>query len=132
MHLKELPQELLGLIITKVTKAEYHVEALEGIAYYEPSRFNKSRWGISLGSYIICNKPTRTTLKHERGHSLQSKRYGWMYLLIVGVPSIVRNIWDRLMHKKWTPSARITWYYSGWPEKQADELGKVARTLLYF
>ena len=52
---------------------------------------------------------------------------GIMYLLIIGMSSFLRNIYDRIFHKKWLLTDRMTWYYSGFPEKQADKLGGVER-----
>lgn len=55
------------------------------------------------------------------------ERKGWFYLLIIGIPSVINNIWDRTFHKNWNRKRRLEWYYSRYPEKQADELGGVAR-----
>lgn len=30
-----------------------------------------------------------STIKHEYGHTIQSKYLGWLYLIIIGLPSIV-------------------------------------------
>jgi hypothetical protein len=52
---------------------------------------------------------------------------GWLYLPLVGLPSIIGNIWDRLFHKKWSSDRREKWYYSRYPENWADKLGGVIR-----
>lgn len=84
---------------------------------------------VSLGDYIIFQADCIATdsVKHEKGHQKQSRMYGWFYLLIVGLPSIARNIWDRIVHKNWTTAQSAAWYYDGFPENQADRLGGVAR-----
>lgn len=55
---------------------------------------------ISLGNYMIfdldspitCNK-----IKHERGHQLQSKYLGPLYLFVIGFPSAIGNILNRFI-----------------------------------
>lgn len=119
MYIWQLPQNLLGLLVILVTGAKFHTK------YWFTTRGD---FGISLGNYIILGSCVNDTdIKHEQGHQKQSEKLGWLYLLVVGVPSIVRNIWDRIAHKKWSYRKRDEWYYSHFPEKQADELGGVKR-----
>lgn len=121
LYLWQLPQHLLGLLLILLYRAKKKGE------YYSAKRFFNS--GISLGRYIILQEDCAysDTIKHETGHSIQSKYFGPLYLLVVGLPSIARNIWDRIGHKKWDYNKRYRWYYSAWPEKQADKLGGVVR-----
>lgn len=120
----ELPQNILGFLVVKLTKAKQSTQFVD--VYVCNKLFNS---GVSLGKYIIFQEDCVTTrdVKHEKGHQAQSKMYGWFYLLIVGLPSVVRNIWDRIAHKKWTNAQRSIWYYGGFPENQADKLGGVFR-----
>lgn len=86
--------------------------------------------GISLGRRIIIDSDSRmteSTVRHEHGHQIQSLYLGWLYLIVIGLPSICGNIIDRTMHKKWTVKERIKWYYSQPWEKWADRLGGAAR-----
>ena len=53
--------------------------------------------------------------------------FGPLYLLIIGLPSAIRNIYDRIAHRNWSVVDRTYWYYEGFPEKWADELGGVVR-----
>ena len=132
----QLPQNLVGFLFTR--KYEYKsVRCLEKTidirwitVYFKP--FFRS--GISFGDYIIldyycyCGKAcSRQAVAHEYGHSRQSLILGWLYLPLVGLPSICINIWDRLFHKKWTSDQREKWYYSRYPENWADKLGGVLR-----
>lgn len=127
----QLPQNLIGFLLTrkKQYKSEKYIDGKWTNIYYK-SFF---RSGISLGEYIIldywyCGKAcSRQIFVHEYGHSKQSLILGWLYLPLVGIPSIVSNIWDRLFHKKWTSDQREKWYYSRYPEKWADKLGGVVR-----
>lgn len=47
--------------------------------------------GISLGNFIFlspdCAK-RETTILHEYGHVVDSHKFGWLYLFIIGIPSI--------------------------------------------
>ena len=118
----QLPQNILGLLIIAITRAKKTEDGIWICGYLFDS-------AISLGDYIIFQKyhTTDIAIKHEKGHQKQSRLYGWFYILILGLPSISRNIWDRIMHKNWTTMRRATWYYGGFPENQADKLGGVAR-----
>ena len=135
MWVWQLPQHLLALALIRLLKAEKKEWRHNGnaIAYWEfipQGRFGKFISGVSLGKYIIL-KPRSDyaqTVPHEHGHSIQSRAWGPLYLLAVGVPSAVfNNLWDRLFHKGWAMAQRHKWYYSRYPEKQADVLGGVQR-----
>lgn len=128
----QLPQNILGFLLTRRYKArEYRsCSRCHFIHVYFRPFFGA---GISLGKYIIldfksfyminCSK----VIAHEHGHQIQSMYLGWFYLPLVGLPSLIRNVWDRLFHKKWDCVQREYWYYSGYPERWADELGGVIR-----
>ena len=92
--------------------------------YTVPNLFNS---GISLGSYIIFDgriEISETDVLHEYGHQLQSRMLGPLYLLIVGIPSLIGNIYSRIKKKD------EKWYYSRFPENWADRLGGVNRDML--
>ena len=118
----QLPQNLLGLVVRRVLRAArfrgYYVFA---------GGFLTS---VSLGSYVLINvtKPCGDdTLRHERGHSAQSLRLGWLYLPVIGLPSALGNMADRILHGKWDAARRRRWYYSLPWEAWADRLGGVDR-----
>ena len=114
----EFPQCLLGLILTKIYDVKYS-ETYKGIDVYK----GKFSGGISLGLYIIMDDDaSENTKKHEWGHTRQSIRWGWLYLLTVGIVSFT---WCGL--RGIIPSWRKKDYYSIWPEKQADKYGGVKR-----
>lgn len=127
LYVWQLPQNILGFVLSLFGKKH----EISGIIFYSFNKFFDS--GISLGQYIIIDSRyfyyslgyLYNTLRHEYGHSLQSKKLGWLYLLIVGIPSVARNIFDRLFHKKWTYLQRYDWYYSGFPENWANQLGGI-------
>jgi len=62
---------------------------------------------------------SRSTILHEIGHRVQSKRYGLLYLMIIGVPSFFRNM---LYRSRYRPLK--VGYYDRWPEKQASLIGE--------
>jgi hypothetical protein len=145
---KELPQNVLGRIMSRMWKKRLvlvpdetiagvkNIELENGVKIYlvtakshRKDEFLKKLSGFSIGKYICLEDISGlTTVKHELGHTKQSKKYGWFYLLLVGVYSAVFcNLWDRQFHKKWSSAKRYKWYYSRWTEAEADKLGGVVR-----
>ena len=117
-YLWQLPQNIIGLLVIKFSYAWKR----DGIWY------TARKFGVSLGKYIIINEwSTEKTLNHERGHQKQSLYLGWLYLIIIGLPSAIGNLWDRWFHKNWSSVDRIKWYYSQPWEHWADKLGGVIR-----
>jgi hypothetical protein len=131
----QLPQHLLGLLLIQLLSAKKQsVQKPDGyvVQYweYEPdNRFSKFLSGVSLGEYILlpARSVNENTILHEHGHSKQSLFFGFLYLFVIGIPSVINNLWDRLFHKDWSAEKRKLWYYSRYPEKQADKLGGVKR-----
>lgn len=119
----QLPQNILGLIVILITKAK-KIES-----YYFTNKV--CEFGVSLGNFIIFGgyylPSSIGELRHEQGHQKQSLYLGWLYLIIIGLPSIIGNIYDRLFHKEWNNVTRVRWYYNQPWEKWADKLGKVDR-----
>ena len=101
----------------------YH--RLNGRTFYYTSEMPS---GISLGNYIIMNyEDKKDGMRHEYGHSVDSRRWGHLYLLIIGLPSLLGNIYDRIFHKNWKWSDSCEWYYNQPWEKSADKNGGVDR-----
>ena len=114
----EFPQCLLGFILTKIYDVDYS-ETYKGIDIYK----GKFPGGISLGLYIlIVEDSSDKTRDHEWGHTRQSLRWGWLYLLTVGIVSFT---WCSLRYT--IPGWKYKDYYSIWPENKADEYGGVKR-----
>lgn len=128
-ELKQLPQNIIGFILSRNTKILYCnvYKNKNPIKVYFKKKFFKS--GISLGDYIILDeiynklsvKILYDSVKHEHGHQLQSQKYGWLYLIIIGLPSLCGNIVSKIFNKS------NEWYYSQPWEHEADILGKVER-----
>ena len=115
----EFPQNLLGYIVLKVTM-NAHRFSYRGAEVYVWRR----RDGISLGKYIfvpIC--ADEDFIKHEYGHTVQSRYLGWFYLLIIGLPSLLWAGCFKGYRKKHNIS-----YYAFYTESWADKLGGVERS----
>jgi len=131
MYIWQLPQNLLGLIVWGILRLAGKVDIVTTYTHYpyKVIRVPYPGFGVSLGKYIILgivNYPD-IEIAHEKGHSKQSEMYGPLYLFIVGIPSLILQFRHRVLHKSWDYKERMEWYYSRWPEKQADQLGKVQR-----
>ena len=126
LWLWQLPQNLLGLLLLLIYKREKEYHRLNGRRFYYTEEMPS---GISLGNYIVMNRQDREDgMKHEYGHSIQSRILGPLYLLVIGLLSGLYNLIDRLVVEKvvgWDRSMRI--YYSMPWERWADVLGRVHR-----
>lgn len=82
-------------------------------------------WGVSLGTVILVPVGAGSTVWfHEYGHVVQSRLLGWLYLPLVGLPSVAQWVFSRLALKVgWEAPARG--YYTRYPEAWADRLGRV-------
>lgn len=77
-------------------------------------------FGMFIFIYADFGSGTENMLKHEYGHTIQSKILGPLYLLVIGLPSI---IWAGCF-KKYREKNKIS-YYSLYTEKWANKLGGV-------
>lgn len=115
----QFPQIILGLLLSFVFKCSTTLDYKFTMVRVCP----KFRGGLSLGPIIFVrrypnNQETWNTVKHEFGHSLQSRYLGPLYLIIIGLPSL---IWAAIH------TAKMGSYYSFYTEKWADKLGNVTR-----
>lgn len=117
----QLPQNLCGIIwksvkkgsiITKVTNED--LREVEAEAYL----MRKAAGAVTLGKYVFIDQSyTNKTyvIKHECGHVKQSKILGPLYLIVIGLPSI---IWAAT-HNYIAPNKSYYWFYT---EKYANKL----------
>lgn len=128
----QFPQNLCGVVLREYYRCEDssdYYESEEGGAdvMITPSM----RGGVSLGKYIFLRlspwkrlpEDYAVSIAHESGHCVQSRRWGWLYLIVIGIPSVFHLLCRR---------AGIIWgkrsdYYAVFPESQADKLGGVKR-----
>lgn len=125
----EFPQSLLGFILFQFYGVGCQcMEAPYGdvrILYSE-----RMRGGISLGRFIILpwkyrynsSAYVRDTISHEYGHTRQSLYLGWLYLVVIGLPSLLWA-WAQSTFKR----LREVDYYSFYTERWADDIGGVRR-----
>ena len=90
----QLPQILLGLlwricqeyyVVCEITNSD--INKVGATAYLV-----KSRGAVTLGKYIFISqnyKDQEETIKHECGHVKQSLILGPLYLIVIGIPSIL-------------------------------------------
>lgn len=130
LYVWQLPQNLIGLLLIAFYRPERMHEMANGNRIYFA---NRMRGGISLGKYSIVNTShyrkdineslKRDTVRHEAvGHARQSLYFGWLYLIVIGLPSIV---WAVLYGSVITPTKNG--YYKFYTELWADRLGGVKR-----
>ena len=79
------------------------------------------RGAITLGNYVFVglNSEYKETVKHELGHTIQSKILGPLYLIVIGIPSITYCGLRRIF-----PSLRKKNYYNFYTEKWANNLSE--------
>lgn len=121
----EFPQNGIGFIVKKICKATLYTTYKDANVYSW-----KHRGGMSLGKYIFVPFTEEDStafavqqyIKHEYGHTVQSKYLGWFYLLVIGLPSLVwAGCFKRYREKTETS------YYDFYTEQSADFLGGVYR-----
>ena len=124
----DLPQNILGLIVLAVYKKRNKVVSTRqsGRRLY----IETPGTGVSLGWLVFWtsagNRFTHLEndcLLHEYGHARQSALLGPLYLVIVGIPSVLRALYSRWHKKRF--GKRWENYFNGFPENWADRLGGV-------
>lgn len=126
----QFPQNLVGFLMTR--KPDSIEEYKDVKVYYT---HNVLGCGVCLGDFIILDachlniplKEKEQAIKHEYGHHRQSLYLGWLFLLVVGLWSAIRNRYHVWFHKDWDYQKATAWYYGSYPENWADKLGEVER-----
>ena len=121
MYIWQAPQMLAALIWYLIRHKDI-TEKITGTFYTVYRGTNAG--GMTLGDKVFLGNNYRgeylqLIIAHESGHVLQSKYLGPLYLLIIGIPSL---LWAWL-HKTIAPSKS---YWSFYTEKWANDLGGVA------
>ncbi len=116
----QLPQNLLGLAVRGyyIRVSGTHSKLTCNGADVLMAR--EMRGSVSLGRYIIVSDhASGKTLAHELGHCRQSLALGWLYLPVIGLPSL---LWA------WAHSSlrclETVSYHRFFTERWADRLGK--------
>ena len=119
LYIWQLPQNMVGLLFLLFMHPCSLVEKRNRCNVYMSIRMSG---GISLGRYVFMSpvlSMNRVSIRHEAdGHGTQSLYLGPLYLIVIGIPSI---IWAGIY--KWT-SKDYYWFYT---ERWADKLAKIDR-----
>lgn len=123
LYFWQLPQNLIGFILSLYCNGSKVYECNDGerVPVYTCKLFYSA---VSLGDVIIADNRIflrGNTINHEHGHQKQSRILGPLYLIVIGLPSLLGNIYSRLFHKS------ANWYYRQPWEAWADKLGGVKR-----
>lgn len=115
----QFPQNLIALIYREYLNGKGVMLAIEyykGIIIY----YTKDTVGnVSLGDSIFISATASSRIvKHELGHTRQSLILGPLYLIVIGIPSI---IWAAI-HRAIAPDKPYNWFYT---EAWANKLGGV-------
>lgn len=106
----QLPQNIVALFMIpfigkmKLVRYENYCWAFE---------CSKMSGAISLGNFIFLSPVSatkETTIRHEYGHVIDSQIFGWLYLFVIGLPSI---LWVGIFSKN-------KCYYSFYTERRAN------------
>ena len=125
LWLWQLPQNLCGIIYRSISKdnricvMENNDSRSVGAKVY----LQKTNGGISLGKYIFINQDyldKEIIIKHECGHVKQSKILGPLYLLVIGIPSILHAWLNNYIGCCWKNGEYN--YYHFYTEKWANKL----------
>lgn len=122
----QLPQHILGLILMAIYRPTNYKEYKSSTVYI---LHDKGRFAVSLGNIIFIHESflhSKNIIPHEYGHTIQSYIFGPLYLIVIGLPSIIQNIIGSYLYKKGNKKMHNN-YYKRFPEKWADKLGKVKR-----
>lgn len=120
----QLPQIIVALVMLpfigkmKLVKYDNYCWAYE---------CEKMSGAISLGCFIFLSPYSaqrETTIAHEYGHVKDSHKFGLVYLLVIGIPSIL-NAWFNFT------KCYYDWYPEKWANKNAG-LGVDSLCRLYF
>lgn len=114
----QLPQTIVALIYFLYLR--YKDEILDTCTFQGAVVFIKkeSYGSVTLGNHIFLSpRATDTTVRHEWGHTRQSLILGPLYLIVIGIPSI---IWAAT-HRAIAPNKPYDWFYTeAWSNKLGD------------
>lgn len=119
----QLPQNLCGLIYKSISRNNRItiVENDDSRSVGAEVILQRTKGGVTLGKYIfICQDYTDKykVIRHECGHVKQSKLLGPLYLLIIGIPSILHAWLNGYLHCCTNHGT----YYHFYPERWANKL----------
>ena len=115
LYFWQFPQNLLGLLFLLVLRTRRLVHEQDGRRFYVARAM---RGAISLGDYIIISENSarrKPVYDHEFGHTVDSRKWGWLYLPVIGLCSGLHCLlYDRDAN-----------YYDYWTERRANRFGGI-------
>lgn len=117
LWLWQLPQNICGVVYRKIIKDDI-IAQVNTDSGYNIYLTETNRGGVTLGEYIfVYQKYTNISgvIQHETGHVKQSRILGPLYLLVIGLPSIIHAALHRV-------ACRNDNYYHFYTEKWANKL----------
>lgn len=119
LYIWQLPQNIVGLLFYLcLLPVEYITES----EYCKVYKSNRMSGGITLGRYVFLSRLSAyntKTIRHESiGHGKQSVWLGPLYLIVIGIPSLVWAGIFRFTNKNYY------WFYT---ERWADKLAGIER-----
>ena len=125
LWLWQLPQNLCGIIYRSISEdnrisvvGTYDSRSVGAKVYLQ-----RAKGGVTLGKYIFINQDyidEEIVIKHECGHVKQSKILGPLYLLVIGIPSILHAWLNNYIGCCWKNGEYN--YYHFYTEKWANKL----------
>lgn len=118
MWLWQFPQNILAICIEGILcEAAYREGKIDGNTLI----YNYVLPTMSLGNYIFVNgMSSNTAIKHSHGHSKQSRILGPLYLVVIGIPSLLHLIVYNICSK-----IGFSWdYYKFYTELWANKLAE--------
>lgn len=115
----QILQNLVGLCYWLISQGK-HTQTIGDVWVIETDSKNGS---VSLGNFVFVTKYAYSqeyTLQHELGHTIQSKYLGPLYLLVIGLPSI---LW--VLARKVSYTLRKKDYYWFYTERWANKLAGI-------
>ena len=109
----QLPQNIVALVILPFV-GKKKLLCTKRHAWCIFCRGMEYRGSISLGNFVLLGTDRSTTIAHELGHVWDSHWMGPLYLIIIGLPSIIWAGFDIYLKKGVS-------YYSLYTERHANK-----------
>lgn len=125
LWLWQLPQNLCGIIYRSISEDNRIcvIENNDSRSVDAEVYLQRAKGGVTLGKYIFINQDyidKEIVIKHECGHVKQSKILGPLYLLVIGIPSILHAWLNNYIGCCWKNGEYN--YYHFYTEKWANKL----------
>lgn len=90
----QLPQNICGIIWRRIKKGDIIISTGNSVSLSLGAKvyLMRSGGGLTLGKYIFISQnyiDQKGIIKHECGHVKQSRILGPLYLIIIGIPSLL-------------------------------------------